>query len=591
MRPNFSSSLFSKPPKPEASDDFAQKTQVDTLKDTQEEREDAARRIGNAIDMIETDLRRATAQVSAETDDLRNLLSSQQDTLKEIRMDALNLQSEAGQATGTMSELAASIEELAGSSGQIGALVERSGQLAQDATGAATEANSGVLELTAAILDIANVVRLISGIAKQTNLLELNATIEAARAGDAGRGFAVVASEVKALSVETQKATEEIVSKIERLQASADLSTTSVSRIIDAVAELRPSFAEVENAIREQVATTSDISQRANQTAAFIDEVGKRISTINNSVSRAEESGTSVHGAVGKMAASVSALGPRFTMMLRQSPAGDRRVEDRLPCRINGTLALAGQTAAVEARDISHAGVLLKPGSDAQITAPASARLSLDGVGQIDLRIVNRSDNGLHCHFSRMDDMTGAALDKLIHGIQTKNATSVRRAQEGAARISEAMHKLIETGRLTRDALFDTDYKIIQGTNPVQYSNRALAQLEQILPQIQDVILAQDTAMIFCVAIDRNGYLPVHNKAYSHPQRPDDPVWNAANCRNKRIFDDRAGLSAARNTRPVLVQSYARDMGNGNVVWLQEVDAPITVCGIHWGGFRTAYKL
>ncbi|MFN3499698.1 MAG: chemotaxis protein, partial [Pannonibacter indicus] len=102
---------------------------------------------------------------------------------------------------------------------------------------------------------------------------------------------------------------------------------------------------------------------------------------------------------------------------------------------------------------------------------------------------------------------------------------------------------------------------------------------------------AQDTAMIFCVAIDRNGYLPVHNKAYSHPQRPDDPVWNAANCRNKRIFDDRAGLSAARNTRPVLVQSYARDMGNGNVVWLQEVDAPITVCGIHWGGFRTAYKL
>ncbi|SUB00378.1 Methyl-accepting chemotaxis protein 4 [Pannonibacter phragmitetus] len=591
MRPHFSSKLFSKPHKPEAANELVQNRQVDIPADTQEDRDEALHRIGNAIDMIETDLRRATAQVSAETEDLRNLLSSQQDTLKTIRVDALDLQSEAGKATGTMSELAASIEELAGSSGQIGALVERSGQLAQDATGAATEANSGVLELTAAISDIANVVRLISGIAKQTNLLALNATIEAARAGDAGRGFAVVASEVKALSVETQKATEEIVSKIERLQASADLSTTSVSRIIDAVAELRPSFAEVENAIREQVATTSDISQRANQTAAFIDEVGKRISTINDSVSRAEESGTSVHGAVGKMAASVSALGPRFTMMLRQSPAGDRRVEDRLPCRINGTLALAGQTAAVEARDISHAGVLLKTGNGPHIAAPASARLSLDGVGQIDLRIVNRSDNGLHCQFSRMDDMTGAALDKLIHGIQARNATAVNRAQEGAARISEAMQKLVDNGRLTRDALFDTDYKIIQGSNPVQYSNRALAQLEQILPQIQDAILAQDTAMTFCVAIDRNGYLPVHNKAYSHPQRPDDPVWNAANCRNKRIFDDRAGLSAARNTRPVLVQSYARDMGNGNVVWLQEVDAPITVCGIHWGGFRTAYRL
>lgn len=541
--------------------------------------------------MIETDLRRATAHVSAEADDLRNLLSSQQDTLKAIHHDALNLQSEATQATGTMSGLAASIEDLAGSSGQIGSLVDRSSQLAQDATSAATEANAGVQQLTLAISDIANVVRLISGIAKQTNLLALNATIEAARAGESGRGFAVVANEVKALSVETQKATEEIVSKIERLQASADLSTTSVSRIIDAVAELRPSFAEVESAIRDQVETTSSISQRARQTAAFIDEVGQRISVINESVSRAEESGTSVHHAVGKMADSVSALGPRFTMMLRQSPAGDRRIEDRLPCRIGGTLEAAGQTIKVEARDISHSGTLLKTEEPLRIPVPGNARLTLDGAGRIELRIVNSSSNGLHCHFTRMDDTASEALDRLIHAIQAKNAAAVRRAQEGAARISQAMQELIDNGRLTRDALFDTEYRAVPGTNPVQYTIRPLAMLEQILPQIQEAILAEDPAMTFCAAVDRNGYLPVHNKAYSHPQRPDDPAWNAANCRNRRIFDDRAGLSAARNTRSVLIQTYARDMGNGSVTWLQEVDAPVRVGGAHWGGFRTAYRL
>ena len=97
--------------------------------------------------------------------------------------------------------------------------------------------------------------------------------------------------------------------------------------------------------------------------------------------------------------------------------------------------------------------------------------------------------------------------------------------------------------------------------------------------------------MTFCAAVDRNAYLPVHNRIYSHPQRPDDPAWNAANCRNKRVFDDRAGLSAARNARPYLVQSYARDMGNGVTVFMKEIDAPIRVFGRHWGGLRMAYKL
>ena len=42
--------------------------------------------------------------------------------------------------------------------------------------------------------------------------------------------------------------------------------------------------------------------------------------------------------------------------------------------------------------------------------------------------------------------------------------------------------------------------------------------------------------------------------------------------------------------RPYLIQNYPRDMGNGVIVLMREIDVPIRVFGKHWGGFRTAYR-
>ena len=62
--------------------------------------------------------------------------------------------------------------------------------------------------------------------------------------------------------------------------------------------------------------------------------------------------------------------------------------------------------------------------------------------------------------------------------------------------------------------------------------------------------------MVFCATVDRNGYLPTHNRKFSQAQRPGDVVWNTANCRNRRVFNDRVGsrLGAAKSrswSRPI----------------------------------------
>ncbi|KKX58925.1 chemotaxis protein [Pseudomonas putida] len=91
-------------------------------------------------------------------------------------------------------------------------------------------AGDGIEALNEQSLVIGSIVKTISGIAEQTNLLALNAAIEAARAGEQGRGFAVVADEVRQLASRTSQATDEIVLVVRQNQ---DMARNAVALMAD----------------------------------------------------------------------------------------------------------------------------------------------------------------------------------------------------------------------------------------------------------------------------------------------------------------------------------------------------------------------
>jgi methyl-accepting chemotaxis protein len=182
-------------------------------------------------------------------------------------------------------------------------------------------------------------------------------------------------------------------------------------------------------------------------------------------------------------------------------------------------------------------------------------------------------------------------IEDKLWSIHDENTEFVTRAIDAGATLTKIFENAIASRAISIDDMFDTNYVEIPGSNPVQHRTRILDWADRALPEFQEAFLAKDPRMVFCAMIDRNGYLPVHNRIYSHPQRPGDISWNTANSRNRRIFNDKAGLAAGQNTRSYLIQSYARDMGNGKTIMMREIDVPIRVQGRHWGGFRTAYKL
>jgi methyl-accepting chemotaxis protein len=564
---------------------------VDSAADPEKDYRARIDAIRETIDLLEADLSAMIRDVHRTSDEVRVGIQSSSQALHSIRDHSQALSDKTNGVKDDASRLATATEEFASSAEEILRQVREAGELATGASEAAKAASHSIDGLKSSSGEIGHVIHLIASIAKQTNLLALNATIEAARAGEAGRGFAVVANEVKALSSQTQKATDEITRKIELLQHNAAQSINALGDVAMAIEAIRPVFSSVATSVDQQQSATTELARTANETSQFIATVADGARDIAETAVVATGHSENADRSGKDAASTAEKLRTRFVMLLRQTEFGDRRRHDRLPCDLkvrlrHGSTEITGQTV-----DLSEGGMLVRAAGGEKFPIGGKLDVHLETIGDNQVKLVNRSHLGLHLQGVVLSAAQQSLLRAKLEAIRAENKEFIDVATQAAARVSQAFEKAVSDGLLRREDLFDNQYVPIEGTNPQQFRTRFLDALEKVLPPIQEPLLASDKRMFFCAAVDRNAYLAVHNKIYSQPQRPGDATWNTANCRNRRIFDDRAGLSAARNVRPYLIQNYPRDMGGGVIVVMREIDVPIRVFGKHWGGFRMAYKI
>jgi methyl-accepting chemotaxis protein len=185
------------------------------------------------------------------------------------------------EASSNMQSVASATEELSTSVDEIGRRVGESNKIAEAAVLQAEQTDGRIGKLSRAAQEIGDVVKLITAIAEQTNLLALNATIEAARAGEAGRGFAVVASEVKSLASQTAKATDEISSHISGMQGATQESVAAIKEIGGTIAQISAIASSIASAVEQQGSATQEIARSVQNVAQGTKEAAANIMQVN----------------------------------------------------------------------------------------------------------------------------------------------------------------------------------------------------------------------------------------------------------------------------------------------------------------------
>lgn len=234
----------------------------------------------------------------------------------------------------------------------------------------------------------------------------------------------------------------------------------------------------------------------------------------------------------------VSDLRANLIVSLRLSAAGDRRAtEPRIPVSIAGVLKSAGSASAVRGTivDISSGGVRFRSdNADNAIAEGGSVAVEIANIGTVASKVIAKSPGGIHLQFGDVPDEIEQRISDFLRSVEQVDQKFISAAKQAALHITETFEKALGNGDISNEALFDTNYRIVPDTNPVQHLTGFVEFCDRVLPAIQEPMLALDPRVVFCAAVDRNAFLPTHNRKFAQTPRPNDTAWNAANCRNRR---------------------------------------------------------
>jgi methyl-accepting chemotaxis protein len=250
------------------------------------ESEDEIGQLAHTFNGMVADLNRAlgtvgqaSEQVASGSMELAASAEQMNQTVQENARVGEELRQAGREVLGALRQLDANVESMADHTRLTGAKADEAVQDTDRGADTGRGTAHGMQAIQEATSRIVQAVKVIQGLARQTNLLSLNAAIEAAKAGAQGKGFAVVAEEVRVLAERSGHSAKEVEETIHAMQeavtegaSSVDVTLHHLEAIRDRISQVSGSIHEIGNLSQGQARTSQEVGRLMNETASRLDQ-------------------------------------------------------------------------------------------------------------------------------------------------------------------------------------------------------------------------------------------------------------------------------------------------------------------------------
>jgi methyl-accepting chemotaxis protein len=197
-----------------------------------------------------------------------------------------------------------------------------------------------------------------------------------------------------------------------------------------------------------------------------------------------------------------------------------------------------------------------------------------------------------HSQIGGLELQANKMFDHIVHsGLSKRDSEFVELARQKAEEVKALTEAAIADGTLTLEALFDTDLRLIEGSNPPRFTSKLTPWAEQHWqPFIEAVKDSNPDEITSVVCSSLKGFLPVQLKELSRAPTG-DIAHDTKYCRNGRVIQDPVDIPAKTSEQDYMMAVFRHEGDGHSYKVMRNVYVPLRINGRRWGDFEIAYSV